>query len=279
MGLMELAISAEQYLPNIVTNIATKTGCSTFGKTRSKFIKSQFMKKYKINWRKSRKCKNIKKFDECVDEFNTINDIFARKIDPSLTVAKATGKYDIVSPAQCHARKVSANEEFFIKKAKYNLSTLLNTKVVPTASDIFIFRLAPNQYHRFHSPTNSTIVSIVEKKGTYKSVNPILLNKIPVLEENYRKIITFSNGIRMVIVGATCVSSILLNVKKGDHVKHGDDMGAFEFGGSCIAIVVPYKIKKYNKKLSANEKILEPGHWVCTWSKSKIEFSTRKNKD
>ena len=277
MTFMEMAISAQRYLPHSLLDIATHKSCSTFGKTRSRFVKSRFMKKYKIDWQASRKCKNSKTFNECVDRFDTINDIFSRKIDPALTVPKATGTYDIISPAQCYARKVSAKEEFFIKKAKDNLSTLLNTTTVPATSDIFIFRLAPEQYHRFHSPTTSTIVSIVEKKGTYKSVNPILLNKIPVLQGNYRKIVTFSNGIKMVIVGATCVGSILLNVKKGDRVKHGDDMGAFEFGGSCIAIVVPYIIKKYNKKITVNENILQPGDWVCRWAPSKIEYKTRKN--
>ena len=279
MTFFEAIIAAERYLPDIFTNILTEKGCKKIGKTRSNFLKSKFVEKYKIDLRTSRKCKKSKNSADCLKQFKTINDIFSRKIDPTLTVPKATGQYDIVSPAECYVRKVSATEEFLIKEAKYNLSTLLSTDTLPSKSDIFIFRLAPEQYHRIHSPTNSTIVSIVERQGTYKSVNPILLNKIPVLQGNYRKIVTFSNGIKMVIVGATCVGSIVLSVKKGDHVKHGDDMGAFKFGGSCIVIVVPYTIKKYNKKITANEKILQVGDWVCKWAPSKIEYKTRKNKN
>jgi phosphatidylserine decarboxylase len=279
MTLFETIIAAERYLPDIFTNLLTEKGCRAIGKTRSNFLKSKFVEKYKLDLQSSRKCKNSKNSNDCLKQFKTINDIFSRKIDPALTMPKATGQYDIVSPAESYVRKVSATDEFLIKEAKYNLSTLLSTDTVPSKSDIFIFRLAPEQYHRIHSPTNSTIVSIVERQGTYKSVNPILLNKIPVLQGNYRKIVTFSNGIKMVIVGATCVGSIVLTVKKGDHVKHGDDMGTFKFGGSCVVIVVPYTIKRYNKKITENEKIIQVGDWVCKFAPSKIEYKTRKNKN
>ena len=72
----------------------------------------------------------------------------------------------------------------------------------------------------------------------------------------------------MIAVGATCVGSVDLTVKPGSKVNHGDDIGSFGFGGSCIALVVPYAIADANKKLSSNEKLLRPGESVCTILKS-----------
>ena len=134
---------------------------------------------------------------------------------------------------------------------------------MPNKSKIYVFRLAPEQYHRFHSPTASKVVSIKEVGGTYKSVNPILLDSESVLQENYRKIIEFENGIFMVTVGATCVGSVKLSIKKGSSVKHGDDIGYFEFGGSCIVLVIPKVLEKHNKSITKNEGLIGTGKWVC----------------
>jgi len=191
--------------------------------------------------------------------------LFARKIDPELTEPEKTGEKDIVSPAQSYVRKVLASGKFKIKGANYTLKELLNTEKVPTKATIFVFRLAPDQYHRFHSPTDSVITSIREVHGVYKSVNPILLNSVPVLQQNYRKIVRFKNGIQMAIVGATCVGSVKLSVKVGDSVKHGTDMGTFEFGGSCIALVIPDRVQSFLKSITTNETLIQPGTWVCTY--------------
>jgi len=233
------------------------------GKTTRKSAKIHFAKTYKIDWAKARLCKESKSLNDCIDKFETLNDLFARKIDPILTKPEETGPRDIVSPAQCYARRLNATNVFSIKGAQYTLKTLLARETVPQKSEIFIFRLAPEQYHRFHSPTSSRIKDIKEQGGSYKSVNPILLNSIPVLQQNYRKIIDFENGLIMVTVGATCVGSVKLTIKKGDKVKHGDDIGFFEFGGSCIALIVPNTLKKINKKLSVNETIIEPGTFIA----------------
>ena len=261
--MINAGIIAQKYIPDFFTEKFTKGVCSIMGRTKRRSAKLQFAKTYKIDWAKARECKDAKSLEECVDKFDTLNDIFARKIDPSLTKPEKTGPKDIVSPAQCYARKVDATEVFSIKGAYYTLKTLLARTNVPQKSEIFIFRLAPEQYHRFHSPTNSTVTKITEQGGSYKSVNPILLNTIPVLQQNYRKIIDFENGLIMVTVGATCVGSVKLSIKKGDEVKHGDDIGYFEFGGSCIALIVPTKLKKVNKRLSANETIIQPGTFIA----------------
>ena len=264
-GFVGIGIKAQKILPAFLSTAFTKRICTSIGKSKSPAIKKRFAKTYKIDWKQARKCKTAKSLKACLKKFSDLNDLFARKIDPELTEPEKTGKKDIVSPAQSYVRKVVANKTFKIKGANYTLKELLDTEKVPSKATIFVFRLAPDQYHRFHSPTDSTVTSIREVPGVYKSVNPILLNSVPVLQQNYRKIVGFKNGIQMAIVGATCVGSVKLSVKVGDSVKHGTDMGTFEFGGSCIAIVIPQILKSVLKTITTNEKVIQPGTWVSTF--------------
>jgi len=263
--MLRASIMAQKYLPDFVTEKFTKKVCTLMGKSRKHSDKLRFARTYKIKWKQAELCKDVKNMEECVSKFGTLNELFSRKISRSLTKPERVGSRDIVSPAECYARRVEAGEEFNIKGANYTVKKLLKRNDVPSESTIFIFRLAPEQYHRIHSPTASKITNIRSYGGTYKSVNPILLNSEPVLQENYRKVIDFKNGLIMVAVGATCVGSVKLSIKKGDTVKHGDDMGAFEFGGSCIVLIVPFNLPKVNNKLGVDERLLKPGSWVCSY--------------
>jgi len=264
-SLVDFGIRSQKYLPGFITDIFTKKVCSVLGRSTRKSDKLRYATTYKVDWKNARKCKNSKTLDECLDKFETLNDLFARQIIPELTKPEKTQDTDLTSPAECYVRTVKANSAFEIKGAKYDLKKLLDRETVPKKYTIYIFRLAPEQYHRFHSPTKSKIKSIKEVGGTYKSVNPILLNLQPILQENYRKIIDFENGIIMVAIGATCVGSVVLTVKKGSKVKHGDDIGFFEFGGSCIALIIPYKLEKKNNSITENEGLLKPGRFVCSY--------------
>jgi phosphatidylserine decarboxylase len=265
-SLVNIGIHAQKYLPGFVSEKFTKNICSLIGRSTRKADKLRYATTYKIDWKQARKCKGVNSLETCIDKFKTVNDIFARKIDPSLTKPEKTGRYDIISPAESYVRVESADSEFNIKGAKYSVKKLLDRETVPQTSHVFIFRLAPDQYHRFHSPTSSTVVKIKEIGGAYRSVNPILLDSMPVLQENYRKIVDFANGIVLVAIGATCVGSVKLSIKTGAKVKHGDDIGYFEFGGSCIALIIPHKQIKKQKKITHNENLIKPGDWVCTFN-------------
>jgi len=133
-------------------------------------------------------------------------------------------------------------------------------------ASVYIFRLAPEHYHRIHSPLKGTVQSVESVGGYYKSVNPILLDTIPVLQENYRKIITFTNGIVLVAIGATAVGSIKLSVHKDSKVVHGQDIGHFEFGGSCLALIIPMALSHPNRKFTVNEKGCAVGEYITSFT-------------
>lgn len=261
--LIELGIKAQKYLPAILSTWFTKGYADRLGKSRKLSDKIKFAKEYKVKWNQTRKCKKGDTMETCLQRFPTLNDFFARQIHPSLTKPSTTRADALVSPAYSCARRLhsAVDGSFDIKGAQYSLETLLRRSDLQDAS-IYIFRLAPEHYHRIHSPLKGTVKSVESVGGHYKSVNPILLDAIPVLQENYRKIITFTNGIVLVAIGATAVGSIKLSVHKGSKVVHGQDIGHFEFGGSCLALIIPFEIVKPNRKFTVNEKECVVGEYI-----------------
>lgn len=263
--LIELGIHSQKILPNFAVNNFTKNTCSQLGKSRKNSDRLNFAKTYKVNWKQAALCQNSPNLESCIKKFPNLDSFFQRRIVPELTKPESSNKNCIISPAESHARKVNATKNFKIKGAIYTLSKLIQEDEISPKSTIYIFRLAPEHYHRIHSPTTSRIVKIKEKGGNYHSVNPIMLESTPILQENYRKIITFENGIILVAVGATCVGSVHLSVKVNAQVKHGEDLGTFGFGGSCIVLVVPHEITKTHIKLTTNEKHIMPGTLIACY--------------
>ena len=267
-NLAEFGIAAQKYLPDVLMTNFTKTVCNKLGASTDLNDKIRFAKTYNVDWSTARKCQNAKTLEACVAKFPTLDDFFARKILPKYTRPETSAANAIVSPADCYARTTKSTETFTIKAANYTLATLLNlpTSKTPTAATVYIFRLAPDQYHRIHSPTSSEVVSIRSTGGTYKSVNPLMLNHSPVLQTNYRKILTLKNGMYLVAIGATCVGSINLSIKPNAKIHHGQDIGAFGFGGSCLVLVVPHTITKTHTPLSGNEKLLTVGKHIADFA-------------
>ena len=260
--LVELGIHAQRIFPKVIANTFTKKYCNTLGKSRKLSDKMKFAKEYKIDYRKTRKCSKKDTLESCLVKFPTLNDFFARELKPEYLTVQSRRTSAIICPAECMARRVSSVDgSFDIKGASYTLETLLRSRTVPLSAAVFVFRLAPEHYHRIHSPTASKITQIRSVGGHYRSVNPILLNRQPVLQENYRKIITFSNGMILVAVGATCVGSIDLSVQKGDTVRHGQDLGSFKFGGSCLVLIVPGTVRS---TLTSEERYRRVGSVVGT---------------
>ena len=115
-----------------------------------------------------------------------------------------------------------------------------------------IARLAPQDYHRWHSPITGTVESITEIPGAYYTVNPQAINEPGTLDvfcENRRSIMllrsnkpTNSPVVVVVAVGAMLVGSIkyLDGVAQvGAEIKRGQCLGKFLYGGSTVIVLYP----------------------------------------
>jgi hypothetical protein len=98
----------------------------------------------------------------------------------------------------------------------------------------------PQDYHRFHSPVDGIVDTILPIDGALFTVNPLAINEeFDVFTENKRVVMTLKTDafgkVAFVIIGATMVGSIGLSVRPGDAIARGDEVGYFAFGGStCI---------------------------------------------
>lgn len=137
-----------------------------------------------------------------------------------------------------------------------------------------IFRLAPQDYHRFHSPVDGTIGPMTYIAGEYYTVNvsPQSTNTLTILiyviqpqairtsldvyGENARKIVPIDSPtfgrVMAVCIGAMMVGSIKTTVEEGEQVKRGQEFGYFAFGGSTIVCLFEKGAVEWDEDLLVN---------------------------
>jgi len=189
---------------------------------------------------------NLEEYDKGISEFTSFNDFFYRKLKPGARTIES----GLVSPGDGRLiafENVSDVKHFFVKGHEFTLPKFLNDKQLATKyadSSLFILRLAPNDYHRFHFPSAGIPSEITKISGKYFSVSPHALanNFARVFCENKREYCTLQTeekgDMLIVPVGATMVGSVMETYAPGQKVARGDEMGYFAFGGSTVALLV-----------------------------------------
>lgn len=191
---------------------------------------------------------DISQNEKPLSSFKTLNDFFIRTLKPGARViAKPADESVLVSGCDCRLmcfEDMSATRHFWVKGKKFSVASCLGPKLGPKYADLFgsmvVCRLAPQDYHRVHSPVTGTFVESDAMDGEYFTVNPAAVNhsRVNVFTENKRDatiIETKAFGkVAMVMVGACIVGSIVKLKKKGDSFKKGDCFGYFQFGGSTV---------------------------------------------
>jgi len=201
--------------------------------------------------------------NEDLDSYANFNEFFYRKLKPSARpVAGLDDERIIVSPADCRLNvfpTIEEAQEFWVKGTGFNLLTLLQDPDLAAEFEgcsMLIARLAPQDYHRYHSPVSGTIGPFNEIPGTYYTVNPIAINQqIDVYGQNRRLITVIESAFGRVVfvaVGATMVGSICMTVSPGDTVKKGDELGYFAFGGSTCLVLFPKNYMQFDRDLLIN---------------------------
>jgi len=207
------------------------------------------------------------KLDELAEpdpsKYKTFNEFFYRKLkDGARTVDSKDDQSVLVSPADCRLTtfaSVSDATKFWIKGKNFNLKNLLKDDGLANDFDggsLAIFRLAPQDYHRFHAPSDCKVESIKEIPGEYYTVNPLAVKEnLDVLTDNKRVVTIMSTPafgkMAFVSVGALMVASINFTGagKFGAEMKKGDDAGYFAFGGSTVILVFQKDKMKWDDDL------------------------------
>ena len=132
------------------------------------------------------------------EDYATFNDFFSREIRPEARpVDEAEDDLVVSSVADCRLTAfphIDLAKQYWIKGTPFTLERLLGDAELAKYFDggsILIHRLAPQDYHRWHSPVTGTMESIREIEGTYYTVNPQAITQSGVLNvfcENRRDI-------------------------------------------------------------------------------------------
>ncbi|KAH6652838.1 phosphatidylserine decarboxylase-domain-containing protein [Truncatella angustata] len=186
-----------------------------------------------------------------LEEFKNFNEFFYRALKPNARPCSAPDDPNIlVSPADCRSvvfNSVDSATSVWVKGREFSIKRLLGDAYpedVPRyeRGALGIFRLAPQDYHRFHIPVDGILRTPKLIEGEYYTVNPMAIRSaLDVYGENVRVICpidTPNHGRVMVIcVGAMMVGSTVITRQDGEEVHRAEELGYFKFGGSTIVLL------------------------------------------
>lgn len=199
-------------------------------------------------------------------DFKTFNDFFYRKLKPGSRLPEVDNPKILLSPADCRCvvfPTINKSKEVWIKGKSFTLTKLTGNHHPEVFNDrscgIGIFRLAPQDYHRFHCPCDGVIGKIKYISGEYYTVNPMAIRtELDVFGENVRVVVPIHSPefgtILYIAVGAMMVGSIILTCKEGEKVNRGQELGYFKFGGSTVLLVIPNKKVVFDTDLVNNSR-------------------------
>ncbi|KAI1315962.1 hypothetical protein EDD11_010601 [Mortierella claussenii] len=211
--------------------------------------------------------------------YRSFNEFFYRKLRPDARPIYAKDDPNIiVSSADCRLcvfESITAATQVWIKGKSFSMQQLVRDEALAAqfeGGSIAIFRLAPQDYHRFHSPVTGSIVKEpIKIDGTYFTVNPMAVNaNLNVFTDNVRKVTVIDleqqqregeekkNGLYdqciFVSIGALLVGSIQLTgaQQPGNRVQKGDELGYFAYGGSTCILLFKTGAVQFDEDLVAH---------------------------
>ncbi|KAL4817900.1 phosphatidylserine decarboxylase-domain-containing protein [Aspergillus spinulosporus] len=186
-----------------------------------------------------------------LDQFKNFNEFFYRALKPGARPCSAPHEPGIVvSPADCRTvvfDRVTEATSVWVKGREFSIKRLLGNAYPEDVSRyqngaLGVFRLAPQDYHRFHIPVDGVLGTPKTIKGEYYTVNPMAIRSaLDVYGENVRVLVpidSVKHGRVMVIcVGAMMVGSTVITRQAGEKVSRAEELGYFKFGGSTLLLL------------------------------------------
>ncbi|KAL1297234.1 hypothetical protein AAFC00_004797 [Neodothiora populina] len=186
-----------------------------------------------------------------VSEFKTFNEFFYRELKASARPCSAPDRPEIVtSPADCRSvvfNKMEEAQRIWVKGREFSVERLLGNAYPEDAKryeggSLGIFRLAPQDYHRFHIPVDGIMGEAKLIEGEYYTVNPMAIRSaLDVYGENVRVVVPIDSEkhgrVMVICVGAMMVGSTVITRRAGERVSRAEELGYFKFGGSTLLLL------------------------------------------
>lgn len=201
-----------------------------------------------------------------IEQFKNFNEFFYRELKPGARPCSAPNNPNIiVSPADCRSVVFNTIDEatkIWVKGREFSIARLLGNAYPDDAKRytngaMGIFRLAPQDYHRFHIPVDGIMDKPKLIEGEYYTVNPMAIRSaLDVYSENIRYVVpidSVAHGRVMVIcVGAMMVGSTIITRKPGDRVGRAEELGYFKFGGSTLLLLFEPGVMRFDEDIVDN---------------------------
>jgi len=229
----------------------------------SRFFISKFVKSNNID------------MNEYEDEkYRSFNSFFSRKVKSELRPFPDE-MHSLASPcdSKLTAYPITADGTFNIKNSVYGIKELLQDKSLAEEylnGVCLIFRLTPDDYHRYSYIDNGEILSYKKIKGVLHTVRPVSHLNYKIYHENSREYAVmqtenFGKAVQME-VGALFVGRIKNHAESG-RFKRGAEKGLFEFGGSTIVMLFQKERVVIDKAIYGNtqqdkETIVKQGYKI-----------------
>ena len=227
---------------------------TAFGRILTKGILCRrFVSRLYGAWQKSSLSRRkVKKFmaqyqisvDDCTQkDFSDFNAFFTRQrkcYDNSVTAEQLPA----IADSKLLALPISEDSVFEIKGVPYTLTELLENEALAgtfAGGHCLIFRLAPDDYHRYVYPDDARQEQTVSIPGVLHTVNPIG-GSLGVYRRNARRYTllhteNFGDMVQME-VGALLVGKIRNHKECPTRISKLEEKGYFEYGGSTVILLL-----------------------------------------
>ncbi|KAE8150247.1 phosphatidylserine decarboxylase-domain-containing protein [Aspergillus avenaceus] len=203
-----------------------------------------------------------------LEKFQNFNQFFYRELKPGARPCSAPDEPRIVvSPADCRSVVFDRMDEatgIWVKGREFSVERLLGDAYPEDVSRykngaLGIFRLAPQDYHRFHIPVDGVMGTPKTIEGEYYTVNPMAIRSaLDVYGENVRILVPIDSvahgRVMVVCVGAMMVGSTVITRQAGEKVARAEELGYFKFGGSTLLLLFEEGQMNFDSDLVDNSK-------------------------
>lgn len=186
---------------------------------------------------------NTEEVKEPIHSFKCFNDFFIRELKENARPIDNEPSH-LISPADSRLMIFDLSEasNIPVKGYWYSLESLLKDEALAAEyADgwCFVYRLAPNDYHRYSYIDKGTQDGVRRIKGVLHSVHPLALAETRALiAKNYRELtILHTENFGDVLhleVGALLVGKIIQGHDGPYSFERGEEKGYFEYGGSTV---------------------------------------------
>ncbi|OAA50721.1 Phosphatidylserine decarboxylase [Cordyceps fumosorosea ARSEF 2679] len=201
-----------------------------------------------------------------LDQFQNFNEFFYRALKPGARPCSAPNNPAIiVSPADCRSvvfNHLTQATKIWVKGREFSMKRLLGDAYPDDVARfengaLGIFRLAPQDYHRFHIPVDGVMGEPKTIAGEYYTVNPMAIRSaLDVYGENVRVVVPIDSEVHgrvmVICVGAMMVGSTVITRTAGERVQRAEELGYFKFGGSTILLLFEPGKMRFDSDLTEN---------------------------